>query len=91
MVVLAKIVVERVYTIGIRQKMKKYPRWLRAKKSVKYVRKFLSRHMKVDPDNVKIDASINEKLWERGAEKPPARIRVRAVKFDDGIVEAELA
>ena len=88
---MAKIVVERVYTISIRQKMKKYPRWLRAKKSVKYIRNFLSRHMKVEPENVKIDASINEKLWERGAEKPPARIRVRAVKFDDGVVEAELA
>ncbi len=88
---MAKVEVERVYSIRLRQKMKRYPRWLRAKKAVKYVRKFLSRHMKVPPENVKIDASINEKIWERGAEKPPARIRVRAVKFDDGIVEAELA
>ncbi len=88
---MAKIEVERVYSIKLRQKMRKYPRWLRAKKAVKYVRKFLSRHMKVPPDNVKIDASINEKIWERGAERPPARIRIRAVKFDDGIVEAELA
>ncbi len=88
---MAKIEVERVYSIKLRQKMKRYPRWLRAKKAVKYVRKFLSRHMKVPPENIKIDASINEKIWERGAEKPPARIRVRAVKFDDGIVEAELA
>ncbi|HDN74071.1 50S ribosomal protein L31e [Archaeoglobales archaeon ex4484_92] len=86
-----KVELERVYSLKIRQKMKKYPRWLRAKKSIKYIRKFLARHMKVDPENVKIDASVNEKVWERGAEKPPARIRIRAVKFDDGIVEAELA
>jgi len=88
---MAKVVVERVYSIRLRQKMKKYPRWLRAKKSVKYLRNFLSRHMKVEPENVKIDAKINEKLWERGAERVPARLRVRAVKFDDGVVEVELA
>ncbi|HDD36386.1 MAG TPA: 50S ribosomal protein L31e [Archaeoglobus veneficus] len=88
---MAKIVVERVYSIKLRQKMKKYPRWLRAKKSMRYIRKFLSKHMKAEIDNVKLDASINEKVWERGAQKPPARIRIRAVKFDDGSVEAELA
>ncbi len=88
---MAKIVVERVYSIRLRQKMKKYPRWLRAKKAARYVRNFLSRHMKVEPENVKIDTSINEKIWERGAQKPPARIKIRAVKFDDGVVEAELA
>ncbi|HDM60340.1 MAG TPA: 50S ribosomal protein L31e [Archaeoglobus veneficus] len=88
---MAKIVVERVYSLRLKHKMKRYPRWLRAKKAVKYVRNFLSKHMKVEPENVKLDASINEKIWERGAQKPPAKIRIRAVKFDDGIVEAELA
>ncbi len=87
---MAGIVAERIYSIRLRQKMKKYPKWLRAKKAVKYVRNFLSRHMKVEPENVKIDKSVNEKIWERGSQKPPARIRVRAVKFDDGIVEVEL-
>ncbi len=87
---MAKVEIERVYTIGLRQKMKRYPRWLRAKKAVKYVRNFLSRHMKADVKNIKIDASINEKIWERGGKKVPARIRIRAVKFDDGVVEAEL-
>jgi len=88
---LAKVELERVYSIRLRHKMKRYPRWLRAKKAAKYVRKFLSRHMKVDPENIKIDTAVNEKIWERGAEKPPTKIRVRAVKFDDGIVEVELA
>ncbi|RLI71955.1 50S ribosomal protein L31e [Archaeoglobales archaeon] len=88
---MAGIVIERIYSIRLRQKMKKYPRWLRAKKSVKYIRNFLSKHMKADINNVKLDASINEKIWERGSQKPPARLRIRAVKFDDGSVEAELA
>jgi len=88
---MAKIVLERVYSIRLKHKMKRYPRWLRAKKAMRYIRLFLSRHMKTDPDKVKIDPSINEKVWEGGAQKPPARIRIRAVKFDDGVVEAELA
>ena len=88
---MADIVVERVYTLRLKHKMKRYPRWLRSKKAVKYIRKFLVRHMKAEEDKIKIDASINEKIWERGAQKPPSKIRIRAVKFDDGVVEAELA
>ncbi|HID42267.1 MAG TPA: 50S ribosomal protein L31e [Archaeoglobaceae archaeon] len=88
---MAEIVVERIYSFRLRQKMKKYPRWLRAKKATKYVKKFLSKHLKTEPENVKIDTALNEKIWSRGAQKPPAKIKVRAVKFDDGAVEAELA
>jgi large subunit ribosomal protein L31e len=87
----ASIVVERIYSFRLRQKMKKYPKWLRAKKAVKYIRNYLSKHLKTDPEMVKIDKSLNEQIWRRGAQKPPSRIKVRAVKFDDGVVEAELA
>jgi large subunit ribosomal protein L31e len=82
--------VERVYTIPLRN-VKKAPRWKRAKRAVAEVRGYLEKHMKAEAENIKIDSTINEKLWERGASKPPSRIRVRAVKFDDGIVEAELS
>ncbi len=87
---MAKVVVERIYSLRIKHKMKRYPRWLRSKKAIAYIRRFLSKHMKTEEDKVKIDQSINLKIWERGSQKPPARIRIRAVKFDDGIVEAEL-
>ena len=88
---MAKIVVERVYSIRLKHEMKRYPRWLRAKKAMRFIRSYLSRHMKVEPDKIKLDPSINEKVWERGAQKPPSKIRIRAVKFEDGVVEAELA
>jgi len=42
-------------------------------------------------DDVKLDQTINEKVWERGSEKPPRKIRIRAMKFEDGQVQAELA
>ncbi|MEM0350279.1 MAG: 50S ribosomal protein L31e [Archaeoglobaceae archaeon] len=88
---MANIQLERIYSLRLRQKLVRYPRWLRSKKAVKYIRNFLSRHMKVPPENVKIDEKVNELLWSRGAKWAPARIRLRAVKFDDGIVEVELA
>jgi large subunit ribosomal protein L31e len=81
---------ERIYTIPLRKKIKTVPRWRRSEKAVKIVREFLSKHMKAEIDKVKLDPSINEKIWERGSQKPPGKIRVRAVKFDDGVVEAEL-
>jgi len=37
-----------------------------------------------------IDSSVNEALWARGKYKIPSKIRVRAVKFDDGVVEVSL-
>ncbi|MCS7119123.1 MAG: 50S ribosomal protein L31e [Archaeoglobaceae archaeon] len=88
---MANIQLERIYSIRLRQKLVRYPRWLRSKKSVKYIRNFLSRHMKVSPEKVKFDEKVNEFLWSRGAKWAPARIRIRAVKFDDGVVEVELA
>jgi large subunit ribosomal protein L31e len=42
-------------------------------------------------EDVKLDKSINEKVWENGSQKPPRKIRVRAMKFEDGQVQAELA
>jgi len=84
------MVKEQIYTIPLRD-VKKVPSWKRANKAVTEVRGFLVRHMKVETTQVKLDKSINELLWEKGCEKPPLSIRVRAVKFADGEVQAELA
>ena len=40
---------------------------------------------------MKIDPGLNQVIWRRGDMKPPRRVRVRAVKFEDGGVEAEFA
>jgi large subunit ribosomal protein L31e len=42
-------------------------------------------------DRVKLDQGLNRKLWRQGIEHSMSRIRVRAVKADDGSVEAFLA
>ena len=81
---------EHVYTIPLRV-VKSVPRWRRTNRAMSEVRTYLSKHMKTPEENVKIDNSLNVALWARGDEKPPEKIRVRAVKFEDGGVEAEFA
>ena len=84
------MVKEQIYTIPLRA-ARKVPTWKRANRAVIEVRSYLVRHMKVESIKVKLDKSINDRLWEKGCEKPPLSIRVRAVKFADGELQAELA
>jgi len=81
---------ERIYVIPLMNvRHNQYSR--AAPKAVKAVRRFLIRHMKVeDESNIWIDDSLNKALWARGKYKIPNKIRVRAVKFEDGVVEASL-
>lgn len=82
---------ERVYTIPLRN-VKNVKRTIRAPRAIREVRNFLMKHMKVE--DVVIDASINEKIWERGIQKIPSRIKVKATlveEDDERYVKAELA
>lgn len=63
---------ERIMVIPLR-KTKQAPRTRRANRAVKEVREIVMRHMKVDADNVWIDASVNDKIWENGIRNPPPR------------------
>ena len=81
---------ERVYTIPLGT-VKSAPIYRRSDRAMSVVRSYLARHMKTDEKNVKIDPGLNEVIWARGDMKPPLRVRVRAVKFEDGNVEAEFA
>ena len=81
---------ERILTIPLR-KTKLAPRTKRAARAIKEIRAHIMRHMRVDEENVWIDASLNERIWENGIKNPPSKVTVRAVKFDDGLVEVSLA
>jgi len=74
---------ERIYTIPLREVFNA-PQPRRANKAVKVVRDFLAKHMKTD--DVRLDASLNEALWERGREKPPRKVKVKAIKEEDRVV-----
>ncbi len=77
---------EKIFTVPFR-KVFQGTRKKRAKRATTLVRNFLKKHMK--SEDVKIGKSINEKIWERGIQKPPRRVRIHAIKEND-IVYAEL-
>ena len=82
---------ERVYTIPLRY-VKNVKRTIRAPWAIREVKNFLMKHMKVE--DVVIDSSINEKIWERGIQKIPSKIKVKATlveEDDERYVKAELA
>jgi large subunit ribosomal protein L31e len=68
---------ERIYIVPLRN-AKKESRRKRAPKAIKEIRSFMERHLKTDL--FIIDESINEKVWERGIEKIPPKIRVRVTE-----------
>lgn len=78
-----EIIDERIYIIPL-AKARKGPRNKRAKKSVRYLREYMNRHFK--PEALVISQEVNEKIWERGAQKPPRKLKVRATKNIDGLV-----
>ncbi len=89
-----KITLERTYIIPLRREWLKVPEYKRANKAVKAIKQFLVRHMKVydrDTRRVKIDLLLNNELRFRGMRKPPAKIKIKAVKYDNDIVKVELA
>ncbi|MEM1589076.1 MAG: 50S ribosomal protein L31e [Candidatus Bathyarchaeia archaeon] len=94
------IVEERFYTIPLGKAWIAPPN-KRAPKAVRIIRDFIRRHMKLKAisgegeeetePRVIISNEVNEKIWNRGIEKPPRKIRVRAAKDKDGNVTVYLA
>ncbi|MEM1624624.1 MAG: 50S ribosomal protein L31e [Candidatus Nezhaarchaeales archaeon] len=82
----SEVEIERQYTIPLRIVLGT-PRWRRAARAIRFVRTFVSRHMK--SDDVKLDPKVSEIIWSRGAKKPPKKIKVKVVKYKDGSVKVE--
>jgi large subunit ribosomal protein L31e len=80
---------ERIYIIPLRR-AKIGPTSRAVPRAVDDIRHFLMKHMKVEQKNVWIDGALNKQLWMYGKFWVPSKIRVRAVKFEDGVVEATL-
>ena len=96
-----EIVEERVYTIPLGKATVRPPK-KRAPRAMQLIRAFVTKHMKVEMHleeeeeegelpRVIISSEVNEKVWGRGIEKPPRKIRVRAAKDSDGNVTVYLA
>ena len=77
---------ERIYVVPFRAAYNSPPRNKRSRKAVKILRSFISRHMKAEEVNIAISEGVNSLIWKRGIQKPPRKIKVRAVKSGDRVV-----
>jgi large subunit ribosomal protein L31e len=87
------VIEERLYTVSFSKTVygRRIPRRKRTPRAVRYLKQFIQKHLKSDLESIIIDPEVNEFLWSRGIQKPPRRIRVRAVKTEDETVEVFLA
>jgi len=79
---------ERIFVIPLKKTGLKSSK--AAPTAVKRVKNYLTRHMKVEAKDIWIYDSLNNAIWSHGKYKTTSKIRVKAVKFDDGVVEAYL-
>ncbi|MCS7120539.1 MAG: 50S ribosomal protein L31e [Candidatus Bathyarchaeota archaeon] len=84
------MVEERVYTVPLRRAWLA-PRNVRSEKATRTLREFIMKHMKTGINSIKITNEVNEKIWSRGIQKPPRKIRVRVEKDSEGVVTVYLA
>ncbi|NPA47907.1 MAG: 50S ribosomal protein L31e [Thermococci archaeon] len=74
---------EFILVVPIAKIKKRVPRWKRAPRAAHFLKAWVARHAKAE--RVVVDPAVNEKIWERGIEKPPSRLRVRVrVEEEDG-------
>jgi large subunit ribosomal protein L31e len=97
-----EIVEERTYTVPL-SKAWIMPPNKRTPRAVRILRAFMIKHMKIgvkketeteeeeEPGKLIISNEVNERMWMRGIEKPPRKIRVRAAKDKEGNVTVYLA
>ena len=96
-----EIVEERVYIIPLGKASIRPPK-KRAPRAIQLIREFVTKHMKLEMrmeeeeeggelPKLTISQDVNERIWDRGIEKPPKKIRVRAAKDKDGNVTVYLA
>jgi len=82
---------ERIYNIPLRKEFLKAVRFRRAAKAMRTIRAFIVRHMKAEPENIKLGKWLNQEIWKDGVKNPPHHVKIKAIKDDKGIVQVELA
>lgn len=91
---------ERVFTIPLTV-TRRVPRTKRAPRAIKEIKEYVRQHMtekkpsgaEQDEETkreVWIDYRLNEYLWANGIENPPGKVRVKAIRFEDGLIEVSL-
>jgi large subunit ribosomal protein L31e len=71
------------------KKAKRCPKSKRAKVAIRTLKEFVSKHLKAE--KIKLDKKLNEKIWERGMENIPPKIKIKTSKLADGTIVVALA
>jgi len=96
-----EIVEEKFYTVPLGKAWIVPPR-RRAPRAMRMLKSFVTKHMKLESrketeeeeeeeSRLIITNEVNLRMWSRGIEKPPRKIRVRAAKDKEGNVTVYLA
>jgi large subunit ribosomal protein L31e len=96
-----EIVEEKFYTVPLGKAWITPPR-RRAPRAMRMLKSFITKHMKLESlketreeeeevSRLIISNEVNLRMWSRGIEKPPRKIRVRAAKDKEGNVTVYLA
>ena len=83
-----EIVEEKIYTIPLTHS------WIapikkRTPRAMNILKEFIKKNLKME--DFVISKEVNERLWSRGIEGVPRKVRVRVVKDKDGVVTVYLA
>jgi large subunit ribosomal protein L31e len=81
---------EREFIVPLRASKHQPSRRRRAGHALLTVRRFISRHMKGAEEDVWVDPRLNEFIWRRGIQHIPSKVRVKAIRFEDGLIEVDL-
>lgn len=67
----------------------------RAPRAIREIKRFIARHMRVSPENVKLSMKLNEYVWKDGIRLNIRKVKVKALKEEEtvkvGLLEEELA
>ncbi|MGD8564937.1 MAG: 50S ribosomal protein L31e [Candidatus Bathyarchaeota archaeon] len=95
-----EIIEERFFTIPL-GKARIAPLKKRTPRAIKIIRSFIEKHMKLKTQTIieeegetrrlVISNEVNNRVWKRSIEKPPRRVRVRAVRYKNGAITVFLA
>ena len=94
-----EVVEEKTYTIPLGKALIMPPR-KRSPRAMHMIRAYVMKHMKIpsraeeedeEPPTLIITNEVNERIWDKGIEKPPRKIRIRATKDKEGNVTVHLA
>ncbi|MHA1708136.1 MAG: 50S ribosomal protein L31e [Candidatus Heimdallarchaeaceae archaeon] len=69
--------IESIYTIPFYPLLNKTAPYKRTPRAIRLLKEFILKHTKADV--VQITEELNEFMWKRGIQKPPRKVKVKAI------------